>query len=225
MRIRNFSLISVLIVSTLVSSCEKRDNGGKFTISGQWLKDCSGTAQANEPIDIAIEVTESIFSKPTLREHIGSGVTDDQGRFSIQCDNYGSGLIYINVDSRYAYSGRLYVLGGDGHHDDLGVFYDTYTATANLKFVFTKPLADTFFVSKDVSRALPEFYIYPASGSKVVQVNKTGTMKPLKSFNGFYGIGRADFNRPVSSGDPRILELPDAYGICGAGDTTEIIIP
>lgn len=219
------SLTAVLTALILTSSCEKRNNGGKFTVTGQWLKDCTGAARANEPIVIGIEVSESLFSKPVFHEDIGSGVTDDQGRFSIQCENLGSGYVYINARSRYEQSSPIFARGGDGQIDDLGTFYDTYTATANLKFVFRTPLSDTFFVSKNASKATPDFYIYPATGTQVIQITTTGSMKPVRSFNGLYSIGRAELNKPVNSGDPRILELPNAFGICGGGDVTEVVIP
>ena len=210
-------ILSVFCMLALsFSSCKRRDNGGTFIVTGQWLNDCTGAPHANTPLDFTLE--QYGINRKSKFEHIGNGVTDAEGRFSIVCENHGSGDLYLQGDVGFP----LNVLGGDGHTDDLGTFYDKYTATAVFRFVFQTAHADTMFVG---SNSLPDMQVFPASGVQTVTLTKPGWGMPQLDYGGRYGFGRAHYADQPNSGDPRNLLLMNVFKVCGIGDTTQVIIP
>lgn len=216
----HLSFILSFLLVTGFYGCKKADNGGTFTVKGQWLEDCSGAAHAGERLEISL-VRYGINTKETF-ENVGSGMTDAEGRFSIICENHGNAELLIKATQGGV--GNLNVLGGDGKVDDLGILYDQYSAAATLKFVFAQAHADTFFVTDGITR--DTFSFYPAAGTQVINLSKTRYHERTnRIFQGHYGLGRADFTKPVNSGDSRLLLVYDAYRICGSGDATVINIP
>jgi len=212
--------LSCLLLAALNGCNKARDNGGTFTVKGQWLKDCSGAAHSGELL--TIDLKRYGFNSKETFDNAGSGLTDADGRFSNTCENHG--VAELSITGTQGGFGGLDVMGGDGNIDDLGILYDEYTASATLKFSFARPHADTFFVTDGIAR--DTFKLFPASGTKYISLTKWGRgERTNRVFQGHYGFGRADFSRPVNSGDSRILLLTDAFQICAPADTTLIAIP
>ncbi|MEO6832981.1 MAG: hypothetical protein ABI378_10780 [Chitinophagaceae bacterium] len=218
---RTQKLIIPILLLVIFGGCKKRnDNGGTFTVTGRWLKDCSGVAHANEVLNASIRYRN--YNRNELHENIGVGSTDTDGYFSIVCQNFGEGDLHLTGESPGNDLGG-YVMAGSGATDDIGTWYDSYTGNGTLKFVVGNHPVDTLFITNYVSR--DTFYFYPSSGIHILPISKSDRGKPTMFFQGCYGIGRAEFNRPANSGDPRIIQIENAYKICGQGDTSIVQIP
>jgi hypothetical protein len=95
--IKVFKLAAVTLMCTAAlfhSSCNKNSKGS-YTVTGKIMDSClAGKPFANQDLILSIRVTMPAFQRET-HDKIGEGKTDANGNYSIVCQNWGRGEIFI----------------------------------------------------------------------------------------------------------------------------------
>lgn len=219
-------LFILLIGLTIFQSCNKKDNGGTFTLKGACLKDCSKVPIANQKISVILTKYENFNSKE--KWIAGEGTTDANGNFSIVCENRGNCEVVLEGFRNYTVTE---IPGGKDEVYDMGEIYATYTQVCNLKVIFQTPHSDTFYIGTSTT---PFGMIPNANGTKFVKLTKSevdikaylpddGSFSYKGSLRYRYGFSYQGYYDNLINTNASFVN--HAFDACENSDTVSITIP